>query len=52
MGYTLEANSWGDLGDIQAIMRSGAVVEAVSDSRGRGTARVLQPLPAVAAGVR
>jgi len=41
MGYTLEANSWGDLGDIQAIMRSGGETRAVSDSRGRGTARVL-----------
>ncbi len=41
MGYTLEANSWGNLGDIQAIMRSGGETRAVSDSRGRGTARVL-----------
>ena len=40
MGYTLEANSWGNLGDIQAIMQSGGVVQAASDSRGRGTADV------------
>jgi gamma-glutamyltranspeptidase/glutathione hydrolase len=39
-GYTLEANSWGDLGDIQAILRSGDEIQAASDSRGRGTASV------------
>lgn len=38
--YTVEANSWGDLGDIQAILLSGGEVQAAADSRGRGTARV------------
>ncbi len=36
MGYTVQANSWGKLGDIQAIKIDGKVVQAVSDSRGRG----------------
>ena len=36
MGYTVEANSWGNLGDIQAIKIEGGVVEAASDNRGRG----------------
>jgi len=42
LGYTLEPNSWGDLGDIQVIRVSPTGVEAVSDSRGRGRALVLE----------
>lgn len=46
MGYTVEANSWGDLGDIQAIQRTDAGVQAAADQRGRGVARVFEPAPA------
>jgi len=42
MGYTVEANSWGDLGDVQAIQRTGAGVQAASDKRGRGVSRVFE----------
>lgn len=42
LGYTVEPNSWGDLGDIQAISRQGSEVGAASDGRGRGDARLLQ----------
>ena len=42
MGYAVEANSWGDLGDIQAIQRVGPVLQAVSDNRGRGVALVFE----------
>lgn len=36
MGYKVEPNSWGNLGDIQAIKIEGTEVQAASDSRGRG----------------
>jgi gamma-glutamyltranspeptidase/glutathione hydrolase len=42
MGYTVEANSWGNLGDIQAIQRTDAGVQAASDTRRRGVARVFE----------
>jgi gamma-glutamyltranspeptidase / glutathione hydrolase len=41
LGYVVEPNSWGDLGDIQAIRVRGERVEAAADSRGRGSTRVL-----------
>lgn len=41
MGYTVEANSWGNLGDIQAIKIEGGVVEAASDNRGRGASLLI-----------
>ena len=40
LGYRVEANSWGDLGDVQAIAVSDGIPEAASDGRGRGEARV------------
>ena len=40
MGYRVEPNSWGNLGDIQAIQRTSAGLRAASDSRGRGVAQV------------
>jgi gamma-glutamyltranspeptidase/glutathione hydrolase len=43
LGYTVEANSWGDLGDIQAIRYDGQHAEAATDDRGRGEARLIQP---------
>ena len=42
LGYTLEPNSWGDLGDIQVIRVAPTTVEAASDSRGRGRAVVFE----------
>mgnify|MGYP000052810763 CR=1 FL=1 len=39
-GYTVEANSWGSLGDIQAIHNTDGNVQAAADVRGRGVARV------------
>jgi gamma-glutamyltranspeptidase/glutathione hydrolase len=42
MGYTVQANSWGNLGDIQAIKIDGEVVQAASDSRGRGEAILVE----------
>ena len=36
MGYKLEPNSWGNLGNIQAIKIEGTEVQAASDSRGQG----------------
>jgi len=42
MGYQVEANSWGNLGDVQAIQRTDAGVQAASDTRGRGVARVFE----------
>ncbi len=42
LGYTVEANSWGDLGDVQAITIEGQQVTAAADSRGRGVARTLE----------
>jgi gamma-glutamyltranspeptidase / glutathione hydrolase len=41
MGYQVEANSWGNLGDIQAIYNNAGKVEAAADSRGRGAARLI-----------
>ena len=41
MGYEVEPNSWGDLGDVQAIRFDGEEAETVSDSRGRGEARLI-----------
>ncbi|MEE4143537.1 MAG: gamma-glutamyltransferase [Halieaceae bacterium] len=40
LGYTVEANSWGNLGDIQAIQRTATGIQAAADMRGRGVARV------------
>ena len=40
MGYLVEPNSWGNLGDIQAIQRTSDGLQAASDSRGRGVAQV------------
>lgn len=42
LGYQLEPNSWGDLGDIQLIRRDGERLSAASDPRGRGSARVIE----------
>jgi len=42
MGYRVEPNSWGNLGDIQAIQRTAAGLQAASDSRGRGLAQVFE----------
>jgi len=42
LGYEVKANSWGDLGDIQAIQQIGPVLQAVSDNRGRGVALVFE----------
>ena len=42
MGYTVEPNSWGNLGDIQAIRVRNGAVEAAADGRGRGEARVIE----------
>jgi gamma-glutamyltranspeptidase len=41
MGYTVEANSWGDLGNVQAIKIEGKKVSAAADSRGRGEVRLV-----------
>lgn len=41
-GYSVEANSWGNLGDIQVILRTGSQVQAAADSRGRGVAAVFE----------
>ncbi len=43
MGYRVEPNSWGDLGDVQAISSDNGRITAVSDPRGRGKAVVLPP---------
>jgi gamma-glutamyltranspeptidase/glutathione hydrolase len=42
LGYEVQANSWGNLGDIQAIQIRGDAVQAAADSRGRGVARVIE----------
>ncbi|GAB3270804.1 gamma-glutamyltransferase [Parahaliea aestuarii] len=42
LGYTVEPNSWGDLGDVQAIRIGADGIEAAADSRGRGAAQVLE----------
>lgn len=39
MGYTVEPNAWGNLGDIQAIRVTPDGVETAADSRGRGIAQ-------------
>lgn len=39
MGYAVEPNAWGNLGDIQAIRLTADGVEAAADSRGRGVAQ-------------
>jgi gamma-glutamyltranspeptidase/glutathione hydrolase len=41
MGYTVEPNSWGNLGDVQAIWIDGDSVGAAADRRGRGRALLL-----------
>lgn len=41
LGYRVQANSWGNLGDIQAITIDAEGVQAVSDRRGRGESRVV-----------
>lgn len=41
MGYQVEANSWGNLGDAQLIRIDNGQVSAAADSRGRGVARVI-----------
>jgi gamma-glutamyltranspeptidase/glutathione hydrolase len=41
LGYTVQPNSWGDLGDIQAIRIDKNGVQAAADGRGRGEARLL-----------
>jgi gamma-glutamyltranspeptidase/glutathione hydrolase len=41
IGYVVEANSWGNLGDVHAIKISDDKVEAASDVRGRGEARLI-----------
>ena len=41
MGYTVQANSWGDLGDIAAIQVNDKRVLAASDNRGRGVALLI-----------
>ena len=45
MGYTVQQNSWGNLGDIQAIRIDGDEVEAAADSRGRGAVILISPDP-------
>ncbi|MEQ9463280.1 MAG: gamma-glutamyltransferase [Haliea sp.] len=45
MGYAVEPNDWGALGDIQAILLSGAGLEAAADSRGRGVAQQVNTIP-------
>jgi gamma-glutamyltranspeptidase/glutathione hydrolase len=41
MGYRVQANDWGDLGDVQAVQLDGRGVTAAADSRGYGEARVV-----------
>lgn len=41
LGYRVEPNDWGDLGDVQAVQRRAGVVTAAADGRGDGVARVL-----------
>jgi gamma-glutamyltranspeptidase / glutathione hydrolase len=41
MGYTVEPNSWGNLGDVQAILVEDGNVSAAADRRGRGLALLL-----------
>lgn len=41
LGYTVRANDWGNLGDIQAIQVVANEVSAAADSRGRGVAKII-----------
>jgi gamma-glutamyltranspeptidase / glutathione hydrolase len=41
MGYTVEPNSWGNLGRVQAIKVDGKAVSTATDKRGWGDARLL-----------
>ena len=41
MGYRVEQNSWGNLGDVAAITVQEGSVTAAADERGRGEARVI-----------
>ncbi|MFT6955340.1 MAG: gamma-glutamyltranspeptidase/glutathione hydrolase [Halieaceae bacterium] len=45
MGYVVRPNSWGNLGDIQAIQHQSGKTFAVADPRGRGVAKLLLPSP-------
>ena len=45
LGYRVEQNDWGDLGDIQAISATGSKVQAAADGRGRGLAAVFKVNP-------
>ena len=40
MGYRVQANDWGDLGDVQAVQIRDGTVTAASDGRSYGEARV------------
>jgi gamma-glutamyltranspeptidase/glutathione hydrolase len=40
-GYRLEPNSWGNLGNVQLVLRRNGELEAASDIRGRGKAMVI-----------
>ena len=42
MGYSVQANSWGDLGEINAIRIDGDTVQAATDVRDAGEARLIQ----------
>jgi len=41
LGYCVEPNSWGDLGDMQVIRVEGEDVHSASDNRGRGMALLI-----------
>ena len=43
LGYRVEANSWGHLGDAQLVTAGPLGLAAAADRRGRGVARVLAP---------
>jgi gamma-glutamyltranspeptidase/glutathione hydrolase len=45
MGYIVKPNSWGNLGDVQAIRIDGESVEAAADVRGRGAVWVSRSTP-------
>jgi len=42
MGYTVEINSWGNIGRVNAIRIDGDTVEAAADIRGEGDARLVE----------
>lgn len=42
MGYTVEPNSWGNLGNIQAIRIRGTQIEAAADGRSWGETRLIR----------